>query len=89
MCGLRSPSPVPILFPRPVGSERLSGGPLVVHKYYRPVASAPRADALYSGVVCFPGHLGVAKVSDDELRAALAALTSRVRGFPVRSFRRS
>lgn len=68
------PNLVPILFPHPVGLERLSGGPVVVHKYYRPVASRPRADSLYARVVCFPCHGGVAQVSDDELRAALAAL---------------
>lgn len=68
------PNLVPILFPKPVGVDGLSGGPLVVHKYYRPVASRPRADALYSHVVCFPCHSGVAQVTDDELRAALVAL---------------
>jgi dTDP-4-amino-4,6-dideoxygalactose transaminase len=68
------PNLVPILFPHPVGPERLSGGPLVVHKYYRPVVSRPRADALYAHVVCFPCHGGVAQVPDDELHAALAAL---------------
>jgi dTDP-4-amino-4,6-dideoxygalactose transaminase len=68
------PNLVPILFPHPVGLDRLSGGPLVVHKYYRPVASWPQADALYARVVCFPCHGGVAQVPDDELRAALAAL---------------
>ncbi|HEX7184330.1 MAG TPA: DegT/DnrJ/EryC1/StrS family aminotransferase [Thermoanaerobaculia bacterium] len=68
------PNLVPILFPKPVGLERLSGGPLVVHKYYRPVESRPRADALYDHVVCFPCHSGVAQASDDELHAALAAL---------------
>src|SRR6266545_7920910 len=67
------PNLVPILFPHPVGPERLSGGPLVVHKYYQPVASRPRADALYAHVVCFPCHPGVSQVPDDELRAALAA----------------
>jgi dTDP-4-amino-4,6-dideoxygalactose transaminase len=65
---------VPVLFPHPVGLERLAGGPLIVHKYYKPVASRPRADALYAHVVCFPCHRGVAEASDDELRAALAAL---------------
>jgi len=68
------PNLVPILFPHPVGPERLSGGPLVVHKYYRPVVSRPRADALYTHVVCFPCHGGVAQVPDDELHAGLAAL---------------
>jgi dTDP-4-amino-4,6-dideoxygalactose transaminase len=68
------PNLVPILFPQPVGVDRLSGGPLVVHKYYRPVASRPRADELYSHVVCFPCHGGVAQVTDDELHAALVAL---------------
>jgi dTDP-4-amino-4,6-dideoxygalactose transaminase len=68
------PNLVPILFPQPVGLERLSGGPLVVHKYYKPVASRPQADELYSRVVCFPCHKDVAKVPDDELRRALAAL---------------
>ena len=68
------PSLVAVLFPRPVGLERLSGGPLVVHKYYRPVASRPRADALYAHVVCFPCHGGVAQVPDDELLTALSAL---------------
>ena len=69
------PNLVPILFPRPVGLERLSGGPLIAHKYYRPVASRPQADELYSRVVCFPCHGGVAQVPDDELRAALVELT--------------
>lgn len=68
------PNLVPILFPHPVGLERLSGGPLVAHKYYRPVAVKPRADALYAHVVCFPCHRDVAPVPDDELRAALANL---------------
>ncbi len=68
------PNLVPILFPHPVGLDRLSGGPVVVHKYYRPVASRPRADALYAHVVCFPCHGGVARVPDDDLRAALEAL---------------
>ncbi|HEY2290324.1 MAG TPA: DegT/DnrJ/EryC1/StrS family aminotransferase [Thermoanaerobaculia bacterium] len=68
------PNLVPILFPHPVGPERLSGGPLVVHKYYRPIESRPRADELYARVVCFPCHGGVAQVPDDELRAALATL---------------
>jgi dTDP-4-amino-4,6-dideoxygalactose transaminase len=68
------PNLVPVLFPHPVGLERLSGGPVVVHKYYKPVASRPRADALYARVVCFPCHGGVAQVPDDELRAVLAAL---------------
>src|SRR5215472_15255685 len=66
------PNLVPILFPHPVGLDRLSGGPLVVHKYYRPVASKSRADALYAHLVCFPCHRDVAQVPDDELRAALA-----------------
>lgn len=69
------PNLVPILFPHPVGLERLSGGPMVVHKYYRPVMSRPRADALYARVVCFPCHGGVAQVPDEELRAALLELT--------------
>jgi dTDP-4-amino-4,6-dideoxygalactose transaminase len=68
------PNLVPILFPHLIGLERLSGGPMVVHKYYRPVESMPRADALYEHVVCFPCHGGVAQVPDDELRASLAAL---------------
>jgi dTDP-4-amino-4,6-dideoxygalactose transaminase len=68
------PNLVPILFPHPEGLERLSGSPVVVHKYYRPVASRTRADALYARVVCFPCHGGVAQVPDGELRAALAAL---------------
>ncbi|HEY0558360.1 MAG TPA: DegT/DnrJ/EryC1/StrS family aminotransferase [Thermoanaerobaculia bacterium] len=68
------PNLVPILFPQPVGLDRLAGGPVVVHKYYRPVASRPRADALYAHVVCFPCHGGVAQVTDDELHTALAAL---------------
>jgi dTDP-4-amino-4,6-dideoxygalactose transaminase len=67
------PNLVPILFPQPVKLEWLAGGPLVVHKYYRPVAPRPHADALYSRVVCLPCHSGVAAVSDDELRTALAA----------------
>ncbi len=68
------PNLVPILFPRPVEPNRLSGGPLVVHKYYRPVEPRPRADDLYARVVCFPCHGGVAQVPDGELRATLATL---------------
>jgi len=68
------PNLVPILFPRPAGPERLSGGPLVVHKYYKPLSSRPQADALYARVVCLPCHRSVAQIPDDELRAALAAL---------------
>jgi dTDP-4-amino-4,6-dideoxygalactose transaminase len=68
------PNLVPILFPHALGPERLSGGPLVVHKYYRPVESRSRADALYAHIVCFPCHRGVAQVPDDELHTALAAL---------------
>jgi dTDP-4-amino-4,6-dideoxygalactose transaminase len=69
------PNLVPVLFPEPVGLDRLSGGPLVLHKYYRPLASTPRADDLYSRVVCFPSHAGVARVSSGELRATMAALS--------------
>jgi dTDP-4-amino-4,6-dideoxygalactose transaminase len=68
------PSLAPILFPRPVPPERLSGGPLVLHKYYRPLRPRTRADALYARLVCFPCHPGVAAVADEELRAAMAAL---------------
>jgi dTDP-4-amino-4,6-dideoxygalactose transaminase len=68
------PNLVPVLFPHPVGLDRLAGGALIVHKYYKPVASRPRADALYAHVVCFPCHRGVAEASDDELRAALLDL---------------
>jgi dTDP-4-amino-4,6-dideoxygalactose transaminase len=68
------PNIVPILFPRPVGFDRLSGGQLVLHKYYKPVASQPRADAIYAHVVCFPCHNGMARLSDHELREALAGL---------------
>jgi hypothetical protein len=68
------PNLVPILFPRRVGVERLSGGPVVTHKYYRPVAATARAAAIYSRIVCVPCHRDVAQVSDDELRGALANL---------------
>jgi dTDP-4-amino-4,6-dideoxygalactose transaminase len=68
------PNLVPILFPRPVEPARLSGGPLVLHKYYRPVVSRPRADTLYAHIVCFPCHGDVAQIPDGELRAALVAL---------------
>ena len=68
------PNLVPILFPHPVAGGRLSGGPLVAHKYYRPVADTPRAEALYARVVCFPCHRDVAQVPDGEVRAALANL---------------
>jgi dTDP-4-amino-4,6-dideoxygalactose transaminase len=68
------PNLVPILFPHPVRPERLSGGPLVVHKYYRPIAPRPRADAIYAHIVCFPCHGGVARVPASKLHAALAAL---------------
>jgi dTDP-4-amino-4,6-dideoxygalactose transaminase len=73
------PNLVPILFPYPVRPDRLSGRPLVVHKYYRPLAPRPRADAIYERVVCFPCHGGVARVSDDDLRATLSALAHSLR----------
>lgn len=68
------PNLVPILLLGPVGLDRLAGGPVVVLKYYRPVASRPTADALYARVVCLPCHGGVEAVPDGELSAALAAL---------------
>jgi dTDP-4-amino-4,6-dideoxygalactose transaminase len=68
------PNLVPILFPRPVGLERLSRGPLVAHKYYRPIALRPRSGALYARIVCWPCHRDVAQVGDDDLYAALADL---------------
>jgi len=68
------PSLAPILFPRPVGTERLAAGPTVLHKYYRPLRSRPRADALYARLACFPCHAAVAGVPDGELRAAMASL---------------
>jgi dTDP-4-amino-4,6-dideoxygalactose transaminase len=68
------PNLVPVLFPHPVGPERLTGSPLVLHKYYRPVESRPRADALYARVVCFPCHGGVAGIPDEEIHATLAGL---------------
>jgi hypothetical protein len=68
------PNLVAVLSRHPLGLERLSGGPVVVHKYYRPVEPRPQADAHYARVVCFPCHRGVAAVPDDELRAALTAL---------------
>jgi dTDP-4-amino-4,6-dideoxygalactose transaminase len=66
------PNLVPILFPRPVGIERLPNALLVAHKYYRPVAAKPRADAIYARVVCLPCHRDVAQIPDEELRATLA-----------------
>ena len=68
------PNLVPILFPHPVGTERLAGGPLVVHKYYRPVAAKPRAVSLYDHVACFPCHRDVAQVPEAALHEALANL---------------
>lgn len=68
------PSLAPVLSPRPVGLKRLAGSPMVVHKYYRPVASRPRAEEIYARVCCFPCHGGMAQASDHDLRAALAAL---------------
>lgn len=68
------PNLAPVLFPHPVGRDQLSGGPVVVHKYYKPIASRPQADSLYDHLVCFPCHPGVAELSDDDLGAALAAL---------------
>ena len=68
------PNLVPILFPQPVGLERLSGGPLILHKYYRPLAPRPRADRLYARIVCFPCHGSLSSIKDDELIAAMAAL---------------
>jgi dTDP-4-amino-4,6-dideoxygalactose transaminase len=68
------PSLAPILLPRPISFEQLKGSALVLHKYYRPLASRPRADALYARVVCFPCHGGVAEVGDDEVRAEMIAL---------------
>ena len=68
------PNLVPVLFPHPVELGRRADMPLALHKYYRPVAHQPRAEALYARVVCFPCHPGVEQVADDDLRAALVAL---------------
>jgi dTDP-4-amino-4,6-dideoxygalactose transaminase len=68
------PNLVPILFPHPVPVDRLGGSPLVLHKYYRPIASRTRADALFARIVCFPCHGEVARLTDAELHAALAVL---------------
>jgi len=67
------PNLVPILFPRPVSLERFAEAPVVAHKYYRPLASRPRADDLYARVICLPCHAGVGELTDEALRAALAA----------------
>ena len=68
------PNLAPVLASQPIGLEPLSAGPLVVHKYYRPIASRPRADALYARVVCFPCHGGVAALTDRDLQRAMAPL---------------
>jgi len=68
------PTLAPILFPRPVAVERLAGSPVVLHKYYRPVASQPCADRLYARIVCFPCHADVARLSDDALASTMASL---------------
>lgn len=68
------PTLAPVVFPRPVPLERLAGLPVVLHKYYRPVAPRPRADALYARVVCLPCHPGMASLSDAELCRILASL---------------
>jgi dTDP-4-amino-4,6-dideoxygalactose transaminase len=68
------PNLVPILFARPVEIGRLVGGPVIAHKYYRPVASTPRAEALYARVVCVPCHRDVERVTDVELGAMLTNL---------------
>ncbi|HEV8240563.1 MAG TPA: DegT/DnrJ/EryC1/StrS family aminotransferase [Thermoanaerobaculia bacterium] len=67
------PNLVPIVFPRSVTLERFAHAPLVAHKYYRPLASRPRADDLHARVVCLPCHAGVATLSNDALHATLAA----------------
>ena len=68
------PNLVPILYPRPVSLERLAQLPLVALKYYRPLASLPRADDLYARIVCLPCHREVSVLGDDELRAVMASL---------------
>lgn len=62
------------MLPHPVPLERLAGLPVVLHKYYRPVAPRPRADALYARVVCLPCHPGMASLSDAEACRILASL---------------
>jgi dTDP-4-amino-4,6-dideoxygalactose transaminase len=74
------PSLAPILFPHPVLLEDLNAGPMVAHKYYRPLASRPRADALYTRIVCFPCHTDMAKLSDDQLRGALERVLTTTKG---------
>jgi dTDP-4-amino-4,6-dideoxygalactose transaminase len=73
-CDGSFPNLVPILFPHPVPVDRLAGGPLVLHKYYRPVVSRPRADMLFARIVCLPCHGEVARLTDAELHAALKTL---------------
>jgi len=69
------PNLAAVLMPTPCAAGRLAGGDIVLHKYYRPLASRPRADALYGRVVCFPCHPGVADLSDEALRKRLTALS--------------
>jgi hypothetical protein len=70
------PNLAAVLFPREVrlGPERLSGLPLVLHKYYRPLAPLPRANDIYARVVCFPCHAAVGDIADDALRGIMRAL---------------
>jgi dTDP-4-amino-4,6-dideoxygalactose transaminase len=68
------PNLVPILFPRAIAVDRLSGQPMVLHKYYRPLVSRRRADDLYARVVCLPCHGGMAEVADETIAATLTAL---------------
>lgn len=65
------PNLVPILFPRPLRLDQLSGGPIVLHKYHAPLTPQPRADALFARIVCFPCHGGVSEVTDRALRSNL------------------
>lgn len=69
------PNIVPLLFPKPVPPEQLANDYIVLQKYYRPVATRPKADWIYSRIVSFPCHRQVAALEDDAIRNVLDRLS--------------
>ncbi len=51
-------------------------------KYYRPLASLPRASDIFRRIISVPSHGGMAAVSDDQIRADLAFIAGEGRATP-------
>lgn len=61
--------------PHPIALDKvLASTPLVLGKYYKPLAPLPKTLSLYDHLVNIPTHPDVARLSDNDLRGVMAAL---------------